>query len=268
MARPKKNTAEYFPHLCNHGKKMAYIERRYGNDGYAVWYKILEKLAEANDHYLYLENEIEADFLAGYCLVDLEKLNAILEDLVKVNALDNGAWKKKIVYSCTLLDSLADLYARRKDKPMTLMQILKQVSGVNVDIKPHSIGKDSIEEDSKLEERKAKEDAVVLEWVEYLNSALNKQHRPKSKRTRGLILDLCGEYSIEDLKRVIQSKKREWSGTDAAKHLVIITLLRKSNFELYYENLPAVTDDPRNATLAPHEVAPDPYDDMFAKDFE
>jgi len=152
MARPKKNTADYFPHLCNHGKKMAYVERRHGNDGYATWYKILEKLAQANDHYLHIEDEIEADFLADYCMVDIEKLTEILSDLVKVGALSSEAWENKIVYSCTLIESLTDLYARRKDKPRGLMQIIQDVGGVSVDINPHSIGEESKVENS-IEEK-------------------------------------------------------------------------------------------------------------------
>ena len=148
MSRPKKNTADYFPHLCNHGKKMSYIERRHGNDGYAVWYKILEKLAQAHDHYLHIEDEIEADFLAEYCLVSMDKLTEILEDLVKVGALDSDAWKNKVVYSLPLIDSLNDLYVRRKDKPAGLMQIIEQVSGVSVYINSHSIVKDSKVENS------------------------------------------------------------------------------------------------------------------------
>jgi hypothetical protein len=154
MARPKKNTADYFPHLCNHGKKMSYIERRHGNDGYAVWYKILEKLAQANDHYLHLEDDIEADFLADYCLVDMDKLMEILKDLVKVGALDSEAWESKVVYSWPLIDSLSDLYTRRKDKPAELNQIIDRVKGVSVYINSHSIVKDSIEEKSIEEERR------------------------------------------------------------------------------------------------------------------
>jgi len=158
MARPKKNTADYFPHLCNHGKKMGFIERRHGNDGYATWYKLLEKLAQAHDHFLDLEDEIEVDFLADFCLVEPVKLRGIIADLVKLGALNSEAWGYGIVYSDVLLESLADLYARRKDKPRALVSILTDVRGVNVDInnskdvvyvdiKPHSIG-----EESKVEE--------------------------------------------------------------------------------------------------------------------
>lgn len=157
MSRPKKNTADYFPHLCNHGKKMSYIERRHGNDGYAVWYKILEKLAQAHDHYLHIEDEIEADFLADYCLVSIEKLREILADLVKVGALDSGAWESKIVYSMPLIESLNDLYTRRKDKPAQLMQIIDRVGGVSVYINSHSIVKDS-----KVENNIGEESIITL----------------------------------------------------------------------------------------------------------
>ena len=116
----------------------------------------------------------------------------------------------------------------------------------------------------KKETAKREED-IILEWVTYLNTSLNKNHSPKAESVRVLVLDLCNDNSLSDLKRVVLSKKREWENTDMRKYLVISTLLRKSKFEMYYGNLPAIVDDPRNVNLSPHEIAPDPYDDYFAE---
>ena len=42
MARPERRNVDYFPHYLSEGKKMYLIEHKYGNDGYAVWFKVLE----------------------------------------------------------------------------------------------------------------------------------------------------------------------------------------------------------------------------------
>jgi hypothetical protein len=34
-----------------HGRKMHIIESKYGNNGYAAWFKLLEELGKANNHY-------------------------------------------------------------------------------------------------------------------------------------------------------------------------------------------------------------------------
>ena len=44
MARPLKQTVDYFPHYVNHGKTLLIIENEYGNTGYAFWFKVIELL--------------------------------------------------------------------------------------------------------------------------------------------------------------------------------------------------------------------------------
>jgi hypothetical protein len=44
MAREQRRDVDYFPHECNHGRKMHIIESKYGNNGYAAWFKLLEEL--------------------------------------------------------------------------------------------------------------------------------------------------------------------------------------------------------------------------------
>ena len=37
MARPERNSVDYFPFLCEEGNKMFYLEETYGNDGFATF---------------------------------------------------------------------------------------------------------------------------------------------------------------------------------------------------------------------------------------
>jgi hypothetical protein len=47
MAREQRTDVDYFPHECNHGRKMYIIEEKFGNDGYATWFKLLEQLGKS-----------------------------------------------------------------------------------------------------------------------------------------------------------------------------------------------------------------------------
>ena len=47
MARPAKTSVDYFPHMAHSGKTIAILEARWGNDGYAFWFKLLELLGTA-----------------------------------------------------------------------------------------------------------------------------------------------------------------------------------------------------------------------------
>jgi len=139
MARPQKNTVEYFPHLLSDGKKMFFIESRYGNDGYATWFKILEKLATSENHYLNLNTEEEVLYLASKCFIDESRLILIINDLVKVNVFDAELWQNKIIWCPVFIDSIRDAYKKRNNKCINLeglrilltsLGILKPIKGI------------------------------------------------------------------------------------------------------------------------------------------
>jgi hypothetical protein len=69
MARQERNDVDYFPHPVNHGKKMHYILNKYKNDGYTVWFRLLEELGKADYHYLDLSDEVQIMYLASTFLV-------------------------------------------------------------------------------------------------------------------------------------------------------------------------------------------------------
>ena len=46
MTRPRKQTVDWFPHYCRHGKTMAILEEKYGNNGFAFSFKLLEILGD------------------------------------------------------------------------------------------------------------------------------------------------------------------------------------------------------------------------------
>ena len=69
MARPESNTVDYFPHPTNQGRKMRYMRSKYGNDGYAVWYCLLEQLGNAPNHFLDLSDEVNRMLVLVWVLV-------------------------------------------------------------------------------------------------------------------------------------------------------------------------------------------------------
>jgi hypothetical protein len=132
MARPEKNTVDYFPHPSRHGKKMAYIRKKYGNDGYATWFIILEQLGSSDRHYLDLSSEIGVMYLETDCCVDQEKLFSIIEDLVKLGEFDQELWReRKILFNQKFVDSIHDAYSKRSSLPPTKHEILRRF-GVSV----------------------------------------------------------------------------------------------------------------------------------------
>jgi hypothetical protein len=128
MARPQRNNIDYFPHECVHGRKMFVIESKYGNDGYAVWFKLLERLGDTDNHYLNLSDETELMYLASLMKVDEIKFKNILSDLSKLGAIDKELYEEnKIVWSQKFYESIQDAYAKRNNRCIdrnSLVQLL------------------------------------------------------------------------------------------------------------------------------------------------
>lgn len=127
MARPQSNIVEYFPHFISDGKKMALIEGKFGNDGYAVWFKILEALARTDYHFLDLRDDIDLMYLATKCRVSEERLTEIIEYLVRLKAISSEGWSHRIIWCEKFIESINDAYRKRGNKPETLDSILRNL---------------------------------------------------------------------------------------------------------------------------------------------
>tara|TARA_R110000803_G_scaffold30644_1_gene68983 strand:- start:3051 stop:4073 length:1023 start_codon:yes stop_codon:yes gene_type:complete len=117
MARKEKNNVEYFPHSVNHGKKMFCLRSKYKNDGYAVWFMLIEQLGKADNHYLDLKDDVQMIYLSSELMVDEVVLLDIINMLVKLNVFDSELWnKERILYNEEFVESIADAYKKRNNK--------------------------------------------------------------------------------------------------------------------------------------------------------
>lgn len=177
MARPERRTVDYFPHFISGGKKMFYIEQKYGNDGYAAWFKILESLASTDDHFLNLNNQMDLLFLSAKCRVTDSVLLDLLDDLCKLNEIDHFLWLNRIVYSHKFIESIQDAYARRSNKCMNYDSFCIHYQGLCTTItrlayekqnkNPQSKVKESKVNETKEEEKKEKENLFDIFWNLY-----------------------------------------------------------------------------------------------------
>lgn len=158
MARPVKYTVDYFPHLCRKGKTLPILEARYGNNGYAFWFKLLEILATTDGHYFDASNPIQFEFLTAETRFMREDTPIILDLLATIGAIDADLWlNHKVIWCQNLVDNIADAYRNRKGliphKPSFLQGKLTQ----NIKIEQTSIGNlvsDTHNTQSKLKESK------------------------------------------------------------------------------------------------------------------
>jgi len=124
MAQVSKKTVDYYPHDCDKGKKISYIERKFGNNGYAVWHKLLELLGNAKNHFLDLSEDLHLLYVVDYCNVDEKLLIQIIKELVRIKEFDKQLWeKKKVLWNQHFVDSIQDAYKRRLERCITFKEI-------------------------------------------------------------------------------------------------------------------------------------------------
>ena len=156
MARPTKNTVEYFPHFCQHGQTMFIMEQRWGNDGYAFWFKLLEMLGSTENHFIDLRNIATKEFLSAKTHLETELCNEMLDLLADLDAIDPDLWREeKVVWCDKLVSNFDGVYKKRRtdlpEKPGlgSRKQGLLKVSGEKT---PQSKVKESKVKESRVEE--------------------------------------------------------------------------------------------------------------------
>lgn len=175
MARPERKTVDYFPHYISDGKKMFFIEQKYGNDGYATWFKILESLASTDNHFLNLNNKMDLMFLSAKCRVTDEVLLSILNDLSELGEIDHFLWLNKIVYSTKFIESIQDAYSRRSNKCFDYDSFCKHYSSLCTTITKLMYDKNNNNTQSKVNQikpKKNKEDKITIEQLENFDFSL------------------------------------------------------------------------------------------------
>ena len=225
MSRPAKAIVEYFPHFVQHGRTMFTLESKFGNDGYAFWFKLLEMLGASEHHFLNCNNPETWEYLLAKTRVSEETANEILCLLSRLDAIDNDLWDYRIIRSSNLIENLSPVYGRRtinvisNDEVLGLCIHKPDSTIVNVDINPQSIVKKSKVKDSNPQSVFAFENYTQnADLIQRLNEFIEMRKAIKKPMTdraqRGLLtkLDDLASTDVEKIKILEQSIFNSWQG--------------------------------------------------------
>ena len=248
MARPERNTVDYFPLFCDEGKKMFYLEETYGNDGFAVFIKLLRELAKSEYHYLDLSNKMQLMFLSAKCKVSVDVLNAIIKDLVELEKFDSVLWcENKVIWCQDFTDSIQDAYKKRNNKCITYDSLIELLISKGVRKPSKVVSKEPVnqqrkEKDTKVDESKAKDNTTAKSYdyareKEILNNVRhlfdNKFYNTDKKRLNWLdtirLLHHNDNFSYEKIEAAIKFARADefWKDT-----FISIPTLRKKKDDI------------------------------------
>ena len=178
---------------------MSYIEKKYGNDGYAVWFKLLEELGSNRYHYLDLEDDVQMMFLTDKCNVEDDVLLSIIDDLVKLGEFDKKLWTDRILVNESFLESIQDAYRKRATDCPSVNQIISVLNANGRKIAhpdpPNGRKITGINPQRKEKERKEKESKLNGERFEASSEI------PKSSISQELEDQESLNQSAQDLDR-------------------------------------------------------------------
>lgn len=143
MARPKKNTIDYFPHPVNDGSRMYIMEQKYGDKGYCCYYKLLQLLGRTENQVLDFTINKDLIFFSAILRETEIKVLEMISTMSEIGAIDKPLWdEKRVIWSQDLIDSIKIVYDNRKgllpQKPI-LDVVSTNINPVNTNIKPQSI---------------------------------------------------------------------------------------------------------------------------------
>lgn len=233
MARPERNTVDYFPFLCEEGKKMFYLEETYGNDGFATFVKLLRELAKTEYHYLDLSKNTTIMFLSAKCKVSKEVLLSIINDLVDLEKFDSVLWKENSIIWCQdFINTIQDAYIKRKNNCITYDGLLTLLDSLGVRKLSKSNTKGVKNSQSKVKYSKVKESIEDIYNAYPTKCVVRGAANGKGKKDKEKIKSLLEEYSKDHLIKVIN-----WYIEECKKSNTYM-----KNFGTFLNNLPDIEE--------------------------
>ena len=114
MSRPRKNTIDYFPHPVKDGSRMYIMEQKYGDKGYCCYYKLLQQLGGAENHFLDFTGIKDRLYFAALIRSTEEEVNEMLTTLAEIGTIDKDLWAEKKIWCQELVDSISEVYVKRR----------------------------------------------------------------------------------------------------------------------------------------------------------
>jgi DNA replication protein DnaD len=120
MARPTKNTVEYFSHDTDAtGKRtLSILMNHFNHEGVSAWWQLLEHLGDSDNHFIDIRNPEDFEDLAAKMGFQPERLDQILKKMADMEAIDKKLYGYGIIWCQHFVDRLAAVYKTRgRDLP-------------------------------------------------------------------------------------------------------------------------------------------------------
>lgn len=221
---------------ANQDAKLQNVMLDYGLDGYGLYWYCIELIAgKVDKENITFELEHDARIIARNTGSTTQKIEEMMKYFVKIG-----------LFECSNNTITCLKLAKRLDQSMTsnpqMREIIKNFkSHDGVMIKSDEVTQDQIRLDqSRVDKSKDKNtmsdstNADAVEVLNYLNEVTGQKLKPSTdSHLKPIRARLKEGHTVEDFKKVIDFKNKQWKGTQQAQYLRPGTLFIPKNFGGY-----------------------------------
>lgn len=118
MARPLKKGLSYFPHDCDavNDEKIEALRMLYGNDGYAFFFILLERIYRTEDFELDISDSETIQILSKKIGINEDAFNQILHTALKRGCFDAQVYEERKVLTSNGIKKRAEVVVDKREK--------------------------------------------------------------------------------------------------------------------------------------------------------
>jgi len=199
MARPQKEGMDYFPHDTDavNDEKIEALRALYGNDGYAFYFILLERIYRTNNFELDVSDAETIQILARKVAVTTEKFKQMLDTALKWNCFDADAYKERGCLTSSGIKKRARVVVEKRKKMQKAYR--RQKAGVSEAETGEETGQETEAEtpQSKVKERKVKKSKTQESKAQESKASNNKNNMPPEGGGASKKRAQAGEKRIE-----------------------------------------------------------------------
>ena len=126
MARPERANADYFPFYAKDGRTLFLLESKYQCKGTGFFTNVMRFLTLETHHHVKIQEETDRLYFFSKCHCDEESALDMLNIMSKTGKINNELWQVRVIASQDLLDSLTEAYKNRKNKIISMAELIKK----------------------------------------------------------------------------------------------------------------------------------------------
>ncbi len=226
MARPLKQGVDYFPLDVSMDDKFELIEAVHGVAGFGIVIKLYQKIYEYG-YFLHVDERVVL-VLSKRINVDINLINAVINDCVKWRIFDPGVYEKyQILTSRGIQRRYFEIVKRRKEvhvdeRTLLIAHNLPEEATKLVNVNNNSVNGDinpvnacdgtQIEIEREIERESKKKSAFSPEFESFWKTYPKRNGRKIGKEKAALMFKKIPVKDLEDLKLAVSNYSQECNG--------------------------------------------------------